>query len=185
MLQGFVEDVSDPASQKVAVIFFSRCVTIWGRPLPGSPDAAPNGDHKGNQGLPGFERFIYERLIPTAFRVPSLPNFNPKDGQMMVVSLIYTADDEEFIRFTGFTRNRKFATNHLLYSTGGIYIFPKCVFAFSKLASRNGCGLYHKTSHSGWKEFPKILHGSHTFLPFTIVVPLPCTLARFILHSTR
>jgi len=39
-----------------------------------------------NQNLPGFERFIYERLVPTAFHVPSLPNFNLKDGQVTVVS---------------------------------------------------------------------------------------------------
>jgi len=94
-MQRFAEDVSDPANEKVAVIFFSRCVTTWGQP---SPDS--NGQHGVNQGLPGFERFIYERLIPTAFRVPSLPNFNPKDGQMMVVSLnkIYTRDNQKFIK---------------------------------------------------------------------------------------
>ena len=72
-MQQLVEDVSDPGSQKVAVIFLSRCVTVWGR--------------ETNQSLPGFDRFIYERLVPTAFRVPSLPGFNTKDGQMMVVSL--------------------------------------------------------------------------------------------------
>ena len=72
-MQQLIEDVSDPGSQKVAVIFLSRCVTVWGR--------------ETNQTLPGFDRFIYERLVPTAFRVPSLPGFNIKDGQMMVVSL--------------------------------------------------------------------------------------------------
>ena len=73
-MQQLIEDVSDPGSQKVAVIFLSRCVTSWGR------------ESNENESLPGFDRFIYERLIPTAFRVPSLPGFNPKDGQMMVVS---------------------------------------------------------------------------------------------------
>lgn len=80
-MQQLIEDVSDPGSQKIAVIFLSRCVTVWGIPSP-----ATNGQET-NQGLPGFDRFIYERLVPTAFRVPSLPGFNPKDGQMMVVSL--------------------------------------------------------------------------------------------------
>ena len=75
-MQQLIEDVSDPGSQKVAVIFLSRCVTAWGR--------------ETNQALPGFDRFIYERLVPTAFRVPSLPGFNAKDGQMMVVSLFHT-----------------------------------------------------------------------------------------------
>jgi len=83
-MQQLIEDVSDPGSQKVAVIFLSRCVTVWGIPIASSPIANGPGT---NEGLPGFDRFIYERLVPTAFRVPSLPAFNPKDGQMMVVSL--------------------------------------------------------------------------------------------------
>jgi exportin-T len=74
-MQQLIEDISDPGSQKVAVIFLSRCVTVWGR--------------ETNEALPGFDRFIYERLVPTAFRVPSLPGFNTKDGQMMVVSLFH------------------------------------------------------------------------------------------------
>ena len=76
-MQQLVEDVQDPGSQKVAVVFLSRCVVFWGQP-----------DLPANQNLPGFERFIYERLVPTAFHVPSLPNFNLKDGQVTVVSSI-------------------------------------------------------------------------------------------------
>ena len=30
-------------------------------------------------------RYIYERLIPTAFGVPSLPNLSLRDGQVTVV----------------------------------------------------------------------------------------------------
>ena len=86
-MQQLIEDVSDPGSQKVAVIFLSRCITAWGMPIASSPVINGQGT---SQGLPGFDRFIYERLIPTAFRVPSLPGFNPKDGQMMVVSLSCT-----------------------------------------------------------------------------------------------
>ncbi|KAH6913077.1 KapM protein [Coprinopsis sp. MPI-PUGE-AT-0042] len=80
MLQ-LVEDVSDPASQKAALAFFGRCVQVWGQP---AGTQAQNGSEAGAS-LPGFERFIYERLVPTAFGVMALPNFNPKDGQMMVV----------------------------------------------------------------------------------------------------
>lgn len=80
MLQ-LVEDVSDPASQKAALAFFGRCVQVWGQPVGGQ---AQNGSETGAS-LPGFERFIYEQLVPTAFGVMALPNFNPKDGQMMVV----------------------------------------------------------------------------------------------------
>jgi hypothetical protein len=79
-MQQLVEDVQDPGSQKVAVVFLSRCVVFWGQP-----------DLPANQNLPGFERFIYERLVPTAFHVPSLPNFNLKDGQVTVVSSILLA----------------------------------------------------------------------------------------------
>jgi exportin-T len=84
-MQKVAEDVSDPANQKVAITFFNRCVTIWGQPVSDSSEALSVDQRGKNEGLPGFEHFIYERLIPTAFRVPSLPNFNPKDGQMTVV----------------------------------------------------------------------------------------------------
>lgn len=82
-MQQLAEDVADPASEKAAVSFLSRCVTVWGQ----SANNAATGNEEYNESLPGFERFIYERLIPTAFRVPAMPNFNLKDGQMTVVSL--------------------------------------------------------------------------------------------------
>jgi len=80
------EDVYDPPSEKAAFMFLSRCVTVWGQPVDA---ASTENGQKVNQGLPGFERFIYERLIPTAFLVPALPNFNVKDGQLTVVSLVF------------------------------------------------------------------------------------------------
>ncbi|KAG5638768.1 pre-tRNA nuclear export protein [Sphagnurus paluster] len=73
------EDVSDPPCQKVALAFLSKGVTIWGQLSTEDVQGGPR------TGLPGFERFIYESLVPTAFRVPSSPEFNIKDGQMMVV----------------------------------------------------------------------------------------------------
>jgi len=79
-----VEDVSDTGSQKAALSFFTRCVAVWGQPLT-PPSAGPDGQVQESTGLPGFERFIYEQLVPTAFAVPSLPEFNLKDGQMVVV----------------------------------------------------------------------------------------------------
>ncbi|CDO78180.1 hypothetical protein BN946_scf184797.g6 [Trametes cinnabarina] len=75
MLQ-LAEDPSDPTSQKAAFSFFGRCVNVWAE-VPKAP-----GDQ---QVLPGFERFVYERVIPTAFAVLSLPQFNIKDGQIVVV----------------------------------------------------------------------------------------------------
>jgi exportin-T len=73
------EDISDPSNQKTALTFLNKGVSVWGQ-LTGDGQNAPDA-------LPGFDRFIYERLVPTIFHVPSSPGFNPKDGQMMVVSL--------------------------------------------------------------------------------------------------
>ncbi|KXN89108.1 Exportin-T [Leucoagaricus sp. SymC.cos] len=73
---GLAEDTSDPSSQKAAFVFFNKCVTCWGKLI---VENAP-----GQEGLPGFDRFIYERVVPLAFRVPSSPNFNLKDGQVIV-----------------------------------------------------------------------------------------------------
>ena len=75
MMERVVVDLTDPAGQRSALQFLGRCVNAWAVP---SPD-------DGSQALPGFERFIYERLIPATFRVLSLPDFNTKDGQVMMV----------------------------------------------------------------------------------------------------
>jgi exportin-T len=75
-MSSLAEDISDPSGQKSAFAFLSRCVQVW---------CQPAADGQVAQGLPGFERFIYERLVPTAFVVLSSPQFNIKDGQMMVV----------------------------------------------------------------------------------------------------
>jgi exportin-T len=36
--------------------------------------------------LPGFEQFVYERVVPLAFQVASSPSFNLKDGQTLLVN---------------------------------------------------------------------------------------------------
>ncbi|PFH52965.1 hypothetical protein AMATHDRAFT_55850 [Amanita thiersii Skay4041] len=72
------EDISDSASQKAAITFLGRSVSVWGQPV---THGLGNGQMEG---LLGFS-FIYERLIPLAFRVPSHPDFNVKDGQMTTV----------------------------------------------------------------------------------------------------
>jgi exportin-T len=84
---GQAEDVTDASSQKAAFAFFNKCVGTWGKPIGGVEGGGASADQEG---LPGFDRFIYERIIPLAFRVPSAPGFNLKDGQVVVVSsLIY------------------------------------------------------------------------------------------------
>lgn len=82
------EDTSDPPNQRAAFNLLSRCVAVWAQPNPTPPAANGNSNHNhlNDMGIPGFERFIYERLVPTAFGVPSLPNLNLKDGQVTVVS---------------------------------------------------------------------------------------------------
>lgn len=75
-MAGIAEDVSDTSSQKAALSFLTRCITTWATPA--------NGDAE-NKPLPGFERFLYERIVPAAFRVPAAPDLNLKDGQVTVV----------------------------------------------------------------------------------------------------
>ncbi|GJJ08694.1 hypothetical protein Clacol_002913 [Clathrus columnatus] len=75
------QDFSDNNGQKLAFNFLSRAVTAWAQPI-----THTNGIVNGGLGqLPGFERFMYEQLVPVAFKVPSAPEFNVKDGQMMVL----------------------------------------------------------------------------------------------------
>lgn len=84
-MQGLAENLSDPSGQRAAFTFLGRGVTIWGAVA--GELGAPNGnDSQPSGGLPGFERFIYERLVPAAFRVLSSPEFNLKDGQTVQVS---------------------------------------------------------------------------------------------------
>jgi len=75
MIERVVVDLTDPPGQRSALQFLARCVNVW---AVSPPDGGP-------QELPGFERFIYERLVPATFRVLSLPEFNTKDGQVMMV----------------------------------------------------------------------------------------------------
>lgn len=83
-MERMIEDISDPNSEKAALQFLGRAVAIWGNPE--GTGSTINGlpQHAGSS-LPGFERFIYERLVPATFRVLSLPGFSIKDGQLMTV----------------------------------------------------------------------------------------------------
>ncbi|KAF9036225.1 armadillo-type protein [Panaeolus papilionaceus] len=75
-MRGIAEDMTDPSSSKTALAFLGRCVYVWNRTDP---------TKQQREGiLPGFEGVIYERLLPAAFRIPSHPNFNIKDGQVLV-----------------------------------------------------------------------------------------------------
>ncbi|KAH7927937.1 ARM repeat-containing protein [Leucogyrophana mollusca] len=80
-MQRLAENVADPTSQKAAFAFFGRCVQVWCQP----EQEALASDRHQPQGLPGFERFVYDRLVPVAFAVLSSPQLNTKDGQVMMV----------------------------------------------------------------------------------------------------
>ena len=82
-MQVIAEDLGDITSEKAAFQFLGRCVTVWAQPIvPTMANGTPT-----SQGLPGFERFVYERLVPSAFSVLSSPQFNIKDGQASLVCL--------------------------------------------------------------------------------------------------
>jgi exportin-T len=77
-------DGSDTQSQRAAFTFLGKSVSVWGQP----PSDATNGEIvPGSHGVPGFERFVYDNVVPTAFAVLSLPDLNIKDGQVIVVSV--------------------------------------------------------------------------------------------------
>lgn len=80
------DDVSDPVSQKSAFTFFVRCVAIWGQRVTATIVNGTEYSSRPGDSLPGFEQFIYERLVPLAFRVPSAPAFSISDGKSLTVS---------------------------------------------------------------------------------------------------
>jgi len=79
MVMLIAQDVTDPQSEKFAFQFLARSVSTWARPT-----ESANGVDSADT-IPGFERFVYEHVFPLAFKVPSLPEFNMKDGQMVTV----------------------------------------------------------------------------------------------------
>nr|GAT60781.1 predicted protein [Mycena chlorophos] len=75
MLQ-IAADLSDAVCQRTALQFFVRVVTTWGQPTSAN-GSEPTSDIK--PGLPGFEQYIYKRILPVIFQVPSSAAFNSKD----------------------------------------------------------------------------------------------------------
>ncbi|KAG8906804.1 pre-tRNA nuclear export protein [Tulasnella sp. 403] len=93
LVGGIVEiaaDTSYPPTQKTAFTILSRFTTHFGAPegskvmvkdrsKPAAVDEVPT------HYVPGFERVVYERLIPLAFSLPGSPGFNIKDAQSLQV----------------------------------------------------------------------------------------------------
>lgn len=78
----FVEDHSDPLVQKAALMFLNRAVSVWVRPV----STTANGQGSEDTSVPGFERFMYESILPSVFTIPSAPGLNPKDGATTTAS---------------------------------------------------------------------------------------------------
>lgn len=106
-LLGLALNCADSGSQRLALSFFSKSVIAWGT----SPEAAngasvftdsamseyskkvANGfanatnqyavlkEERAAQALPGYENFIYQRLVPACFEIPADPKFNVNRSQ--------------------------------------------------------------------------------------------------------
>jgi exportin-T len=61
-------------------------VDAWGGSGVATPVVNGNGITPHTH-VVGFERFIYERVVPLVFQIPSHPSCNPKDGQTLVVRI--------------------------------------------------------------------------------------------------
>lgn len=86
----YVEN-GEPSTQRAAIGVLTRLIGLWGR------DAA----------FAGFERFLYDAVLPLVFQVPSKPSFDATDAQAQLVlselstmlKALYQARGDEFIQF--------------------------------------------------------------------------------------
>lgn len=83
-------DFSDPPSQKSAWTLLARFTTHFGKTpaqfeITAAERAAAELPPEEFNPIPGYEGFIYDRLIPLAFELPNQPDFNVKDGQSLQV----------------------------------------------------------------------------------------------------
>ncbi|KAF8604237.1 KapM protein [Ceratobasidium sp. AG-I] len=104
------EDMSDPASAKLALSFLGRSTVAFAQ-APDAPGAQPKPNTPAVpvqvDVVPGYQSFIYERLVPLAFDIPASPSFNIKDGQVLTATMeiggllrhIYLARGQEAINY--------------------------------------------------------------------------------------
>lgn len=150
-------DGLDTQSQRAAFAFLSKSVSVWGQP----PSDATNGEIvPGSQGVPGFERFVYENVVPTAFAVLSLPDLNIKDGQVIVASVTRFLPAAPLLNpFTtsGPPRNcRTSANNWESPGTGGVRILRLRLSTCPKLARRDCVRIYVEDAQSRFEAVPQI-----------------------------
>lgn len=108
-LLNMAQDSSDTASQRLAFSFFAKSVIAWGTSPKAATDpsvfaesamsthskAVANGsgsasnqhavpkEDRAAQALPGYENFIYQRLVPACFEVPANVNFSVNRSQLV------------------------------------------------------------------------------------------------------
>ena len=106
-LLSMTSDYSDPQTQRLAFAFFAKSVIAWGtseeaaaapsvfaesalsqvsRAVANGQAAATNQHaipktQRASQALPGYQTFIYGRLLPACFEVPANDKFVAKSGQ--------------------------------------------------------------------------------------------------------
>ncbi|KAI9638936.1 armadillo-type protein [Dioszegia hungarica] len=102
-------DSTDFTSQRLAFSFFAKSVVAWGTSAAESvfaetalsekskaiatgiasatnQHAIPKSE-RAAQALPGYENFVYQRLVPACFAVPASPSFNLRSGQPVVFEI--------------------------------------------------------------------------------------------------
>lgn len=89
---GFAVDCKDSTCQKLAFSILAKAVTAWATnpSAVAVPMVVPGGVPAllpTSQVIPGFEGYIYERLLPICIEVPLNPLFKIKDGQSQLVGL--------------------------------------------------------------------------------------------------
>lgn len=154
-MQAVAADLADITSEKAAFQFLGRCVTTWAQP------AVPNGNAQGQpQGLPGFERFVYERLVPSAFGVLSSPQFNIKDGQ---ASLVRSASHVIISRILtsnitlGCTRDRQLPSACDQGTRArGVRLLRDGVLARARLDATSRSRVCHETARPRRQSLPKV-----------------------------
>ncbi|CEL55488.1 Exportin-T OS=Laccaria bicolor (strain S238N-H82 / ATCC MYA-4686) GN=LOS1 PE=3 SV=1 [Rhizoctonia solani AG-1 IB] len=103
-IASIAEDISDPGSSRVALAFLAKSTIAFAQD-PSAPGASAPSVKTDT--VPGYQTFIYERLVPLAFGIPASPSFNIKDGQSLSATMeigvllkqIYQARGQEATRY--------------------------------------------------------------------------------------
>ncbi|TXT13691.1 hypothetical protein VHUM_01058 [Vanrija humicola] len=112
-LVALAEDSSDAAAQRLAWSFLAKSIIAWGTSSAAATEPSVFADsamshlskqvasgqavatnqhaipknERAAQALPGYETFVYQRLVPAAFAVPAAASFNLKAGQPVLAEI--------------------------------------------------------------------------------------------------